>query len=198
MSMTPSDYSNLYASCRLTDDPRKLKELDSVCRVALANQCFYSTVEKFVSIPWPVIAAIHFRESGQNFKCHLHNGDPLSARTVHIPAGRPAKGAPPFTWIDSACNALTGRVQPPAWDLAGCLEFMEYYNGGGYQKRGVNTPYLWDYTDAYTSGLFVADGTFDPTKKESRPGAAAILKTLEAKGVSLDFTALVAVSPGVH
>jgi lysozyme family protein len=42
-----------------------------------------------VGIPWYVVAVIHNMEAGQNLRTHLHNGDSLTARTVHVPAGRP-------------------------------------------------------------------------------------------------------------
>jgi lysozyme family protein len=58
-------------------------------------------------VPWELIAALHEREAGGSFKGHLHNGDPLTGRTYHVPAGRPAKGSPPFTWEASAIDALT-------------------------------------------------------------------------------------------
>ena len=183
------DYLGLYSSCELTTDSAKLKQLDYVCRVALTNESIYQLVSHAVNIPWPLIAAIHFRESDQSFKCHLHNGDPLTSRTSHVPAGRPVAGNPPFTWVESATDALKGVWRPLTWDLATGLEFLEKYNGTGYQKHGVNTPYLWDFTDHYESGLYQADGTFSPTAQECRPGAVAILKTLEEKGVSLDFPA---------
>lgn len=156
----------------------------------MANEPNYRAVETITTVPWPVIAAIHFRESSLNFKTHLHNGDPLTDWTVHVPKGRPAQGAPPFFWADSAIDALGGRLIPRVWDLSGCAEFLERYNGLGYRKRELCSPYVWNFTNHYTSGLYVADGKFDPLKKESRPGCIAILKTLEQKGVSLDFTRL--------
>ena len=58
-------------------------------------------------MPWYVVGLIHTMESSGNFAAHLHNGDPLSARTTHVPAGRPKAGAPPFTWEESATDALT-------------------------------------------------------------------------------------------
>lgn len=183
--MTASDYQNLYATAKL--DPAKAQELQAICATIIANYGRYKSVSYLTSIPWFCVAAIHFRESNSRFTCHLHNGDPLSARTVHVPANRPTDGQPPFTWEQSATDALKGIWRPLQWNLPGALEFMERYNGVGYQKHSVNTPYLWDYTDKYTSGLFVADGSFDANKRESRPGCVAILKTLEAKGVNLDF-----------
>lgn len=188
--LAPSDYLNLFSSCKLTTDPALLKQLDYVCRVAIANQAMYQNVGNERKIPWPIIASIHFRESGQNFTKHIHNGDPLTAKTVHVPKGRPIWGNPPFTWVESACDAFSEVWRPSSWDIGDCLEFIERYNGIGYQKHGVNTPYLWDMTDKYTSGLFIADGSFNPLAKESRPGAVSILKTLAAKGVSFDFSTL--------
>ena len=183
--ITPSDYEQLFSSCILTTDPRQVQELNYVCRVAIANELAYQTVSAATGIPWPAIAVIHFREAGQNFKSHLHNGDPLTARTTHVPAGRPARGEPPFTWSVSAIDALSGLWRPREWSIPMCLSFFASYNGFGYEKRGVLSPYLWDFTDKYSSGLFVADGHFDPNAKESRPGAVAILKTLQARGVAI-------------
>jgi len=164
--------------------------LSRICTAAITNSTLYSVVERKSCIPWPVIAAIHYRESDQDFKRHFHNGDPLTARTVHVPQGRPATGSPPFTWIDSATDALNGGLwRPHNWAIEDCLEFMERYNGVGYQKRGINSPYVWDFTNQYTSGLFISDGTFDANKKESRAGGAAFLIGLYNLGVSLDFRA---------
>ena len=188
--LTPSDYLTLFNTCKLTDVTRKLDATNNICTLILADQSIYKTVEQFTSVPWPLIAAIHFRESNQNFGKHLHNGDSLNYRTVHAPIGRPKTGNPPFTWVDSAIDALDGTWRPKTWDTPGSLEFLERYNGVGYQKHGVNTPYLWDYTDKYTSGLFIADGTFNPDKAEDRPGCVIILKTLLKREVTLDFSAL--------
>lgn len=181
-------YLQFWQDCELTQDVIKRDQIGRVCSIAMPNMTRYQTVAAGTKIPWPIIAAIHFRESGQDFTRHLHNGDPLTARTVHVPAGRPVSGSPPFTWQDSAIDALTGFWRPQAWDMPGMLEFAERYNGLGYQKLGVNSPYLWDLTDKYVSGLFVADGHFDPDARESRPGVVSILKILESKGISLDFS----------
>lgn len=197
--LTPSDYQSLWDSSKLTSDPKRLQLLDYVCRVVLTNQALYQLVQNATRIPWPLIAAIHYRESDQSFKCHLHNGDPLTARTVHVPAGRPTTGEPPFTWTQSASDAFNGEWRPKDWSLPSCLEFMERFNGVGYQKHAVNTPYLWDYTDKYTSGLYIADGSFDPNAKEDRAGCVSILKSLITKGVSLDaFSSFAPSNPLAH
>src|SRR5215510_14384325 len=66
----------------------------------------YDQVEAATKVPWFVVAIIHNLEASLRFDRHLHNGDPLTARTVHVPPGRPPDGAPPFTWQASAIDAL--------------------------------------------------------------------------------------------
>lgn len=58
-------------------------------------------------MPWYFIAAVHLRESSFQVDRHLHNGDPLTGRTVQVPAGRPPVGDPPHTFEQSASDALT-------------------------------------------------------------------------------------------
>lgn len=190
--MTPKmnmpDYTYLFEKSQLTTDPVKQIQVRGVCQTLLANQVAYNSVQTATGVPWPVIGAIHFRESSQDFDCHLHNGDPLSARTVHVPAGRPLAGNPPFTWIASAIDALSETWRPFDWSIENALAFCEHYNGYGYWARGVNSPYVWSFTDAYTGGLFTSDGVIDLSRKDSRPGVAAIFKTLSSwGGLTLDF-----------
>ena len=72
----------------------------------VASRSRYEEVERQTSVKWYVVATIHNLEASLRFDCHLHNGDPLTARTVHVPAGRPKTGTPPFTWEASAADAL--------------------------------------------------------------------------------------------
>jgi lysozyme family protein len=80
-----------------------------------------------------------------NFNRHLHNGDPLTARTVQVPAGRPKTGEPPFTWEESATDALMLEKldQWEDWSVPGTLYKLEQYNGWGYRLAhpDVKSPY---------------------------------------------------------
>ena len=69
----------------------------------------YNQVSAVTNVPWYFIGLIHSLEPNPafNMNAHIHNGDPLSARTVLVPSGRPKKGSPPFSWADSAVDALT-------------------------------------------------------------------------------------------
>ena len=133
------------------------------------------------NIPWSFIGIIHGLESGFDFSCHLHNGDPLSDRTVQVPAGRPRTGSPPFTWRQSAMDALTmkGFHENDDWSAPRMLFLFERYNGLGYRFRGLPSPYLWSFSNHYEKGKFVADGVFDPDAVSKQCGAAVMLKAVQ-------------------
>lgn len=155
----------------------------TVCKWAADNvlkyKSRYKTVEAKTGVPWYVIGCIHKMESDQNWLGVLHNGEKIvgtDKKTTLVPAGR----GPFATWEDAAIDALkVGEWNPAKWSLGEILEFLERYNGLGYRKRGINSPYVWGYTTAYLKGRYVADGKFDPESVQKRPGCAAILKCLE-------------------
>lgn len=144
----------------------------------------YQQLGAGMGIPWPIIGVIHGMECGFNFNTHLHNGDPLTARTVHVPKGHPQTGQPPFTWIDSARDALVLEKLDKVtdWSLPRMLYMLEAYNGFGYRSRRVPTPYLWSFSNIYRSGKFVADGVFDVQAVSKQCGAAVMLRVLQERG----------------
>lgn len=173
-------------------DYQKLPEIENIAYSIRMHRGIYQEIESATQIPWYVIAAIHNLESSLNFHTHLHNGDPLTGRTVHVPRGRPYSDpimgpGKPYTWKESAIDALgKSALWTPSkavnWTVAQCLEFMERYNGLGYAERDLNTPYLWSGTNLYTKGLFVADDKFDPNAVSKEIGAVALLKVMALKG----------------
>lgn len=102
-----AEYERLFNSCILSS--KNLASIENLNKQLIGNATRYQSVAEQLGIPWFFIAAIHNMEASQNFKAHLHNGDPLTARTVQVPAGRPKKGNPPFSWEDSAADALMMR-----------------------------------------------------------------------------------------
>lgn len=137
------------------------------------------------SIPWDFIAIIHNLECGLSFNKHLHNGDPLTRRTVLVPAGRPP-GNPPFTFEESAVDALTMQGKrfhlQTDWSLPATLFRLESYNGLGYLKfhPNVKSPYLWSGSGHYTRGKYVADGQWSSSAVSKQLGTALLLKELRA------------------
>lgn len=141
-------------------------------------------------VPWFFIAVTHALESSFNFRAHLHNGDfPLSARTRQVPAGRPRVWLPPSDWESSAIDALNllGFSGQRDWSIERTLFRLEAYNGFGYRRLGVPTPYLWSFSQHYDRGKFVADGSFNRSARSQQCGAAVMLKVLDAAG-EIDWT----------
>ncbi len=144
----------------------------------------YELVGDQLGIPWWFIAGLHQLESTYNFSTHLHNGDSLSARTFRVPAGRPSVGNPPFEWEKSAIDSLKQQKLDNLrdWSLPRALWRWERYNGFGYRRKGVPTPYLWSFSTIYKKGKFVGDGVFSANAMSKQCGAATMLKLLHDNG----------------
>ena len=181
-SGTFKGYSKLWDEAEIKD--ARKDELLRIADKSIRNKERYRSVEQKTGCPWYVIAAIHMRESSQNFQAHLHEGSPLTARTRNIPKGRPKTGNPPFSWEESAIDALTvpphDMRQVGRWSVERMLYELEKYNGWGYMGKG-NSPYVWAGTTNYRSGKYVRDGLYDPTHVDTQQGTAAIIKMIATK-----------------
>jgi lysozyme family protein len=172
---TPAQYQHLWDTMVIEINASRVNNIAIKIGSNLAR---YQTVVSGWSIPAYVVGVIHNMESDLNFTRHLHNGDKLTARTVHVPAGRPLTGTPPFTWEESAKDALQmrGMDKVTDWSISHMLLVVEGYNGFGYARRGRLSPYLWAGSNHYTKGKYVSDGKFDPEAVSNQIGAALILK----------------------
>nr|WP_315196180.1 hypothetical protein [uncultured Aquabacterium sp.] len=179
-----AEYQQLFDSCQI--NPQAMPTVEKMVARMLQNEARYRSVGEPLGVPWYVVAVIHAMEASLDFTCHLHNGDPLTARTVQVPAGRPRTGQAPFTWEASASDALQLDRYPQwtDWSLPGILFKWEGYNGWGYRRHHpeVKSPYLWAATSHYTRGKYVADGTWSDTAVSKQIGAAALLRRLAEKG----------------
>ena len=179
-----SEYQSLFDTCQVK--PAKAEEVERIVSKLVANKSRYGAVGEPLGVPWHVIAAIHSMECSGDFGGHLHNGDPLSARTIRVPKGRPVAGNPPFTWEQSATDAVTYDGFP-AWDdwtIPGVLYSVERFNGWGYRLHhpDVKSPYLWSGSNHYVSGKYVSDGTWSDTAVSRQCGAATLLRRLAEMG----------------
>jgi lysozyme family protein len=155
------------------------------------NRARYEAIEKMrpaPSVPARVIFVLHGRESTWSFRHHLHEGSPLTGRTRWIPKGRPVRGHPPFTFEESAVDALYLLKDMENWDwstLESMLQNIETYNGLGYQRyhKSVPSPYLWSGTTIYERGKYVADGRFSAIAVDKQLGCATLLKELHRRGM---------------
>lgn len=177
-----NEYDNVFGQCKINED--KKEAADKIIDRITANEGRYRLAQNKSGVPWSVIAIIHSLEASLNFNTHLHNGDPLTKKTVHVPANRPP-GNPPFTWEASAADALQieGMANWQEWTIPGALFVLEKYNGAGYQKRGVPSPYLWSFSDHYKKGKYASDGKYDPELVSKQCGGAVLLKIMLERGI---------------
>ncbi len=168
---------------------QKLRTVDRIIDSIVANKNRYLEVERRVGVPWFVVATIHNLEGSLNFRTHLHNGDPLSARTTHVPRGRPVSGNPPFTWEESATDALTfdGLASNHDWSIQKIAYLLEGFNGWGYRlyHPSVKTPYLWSYSTLYERGKYAADGRWSPTFVSDQCGGMVLLHRLAERDATV-------------
>lgn len=161
---------------------------DSVLRIARGQQT-YREIEAATGVPWFVVGLIHELEASCNFSRQLHNGDLLTARTRNEPKGRPAAGSPPFTFMQSAVDALACDALDTwkEWDIAGISWKMEGFNGFGYRKKAVENPYLYSGSNWYHKGKYVADGLYVASRVSKQLGCIVILRALvDAKGLTVE------------
>jgi len=154
-------------------------EIDKTVSEILPNKEKYARVEVATGVPWRLIAALHYRESSLNFRGVLHNGEHIlgtGKKTRLVPAGR----GPFSTWEDAANDALMLKrsIFPKEWNPSACHEFAERFNGLGYRKRGIASPYVWGGTSKYISGHYIADGKFSSSAIDRRLGTAVIMEAL--------------------
>jgi lysozyme family protein/peptidoglycan hydrolase-like protein with peptidoglycan-binding domain len=159
----------------------------------LSGKDIYKQVEARTNVKWFFVGLCHSRESDFNFNTYLGNGQPLGQVTTIVPKGRgPFTG--PNAFIDGCVDALRleGFVGATDWGIARTLFRLEGFNGFGYHKFGVNSPYLYGGSTIYgppeaKGGKFVRDGVFDANTVDTQLGVAVILKALMALDPSITF-----------
>lgn len=147
----------------------------------LSNLERYKAVAIATGVPAAIIGCIHCLEASFNFNTCLHNGDPLPGPTTHVPKGR----GPFESWELAAIDALKldGLVSQVPLTIDVWLYKLEEYNGLGYRKHRINSPYIWSGTQFYSKGKYVEDGIFDSEAVSSQIGAAALLKDIQQRGL---------------
>jgi lysozyme family protein len=185
------EYAGLWAACIIR--PEHKSEVVATARRIMANRPRYDGVSRATGVPWYVIGIIHSMECGLDFSKHLHNGDSLKRKTWQVPAGRPKSHDGPFTFEESAIDALTmpGKEfdKITDWSVERIAYVLELFNGWGYRLyRHIHSPYLWSFTNAYTSGKYVSDGVWSASAVSGQCGAMALLKAIsEIDPHSLDL-----------
>lgn len=181
------EYARLWATMQIK--PEKLAAVDKIARKLIGHKDEYETVEAETGVPWFVIAGLHNRESDADFNTYLGNGDSLDSETVHVPKGR----GPFSTWHEGAIDALKldGLDRVKDWGVPRACYMVETFNGFGPRMHGINSGYLWSFTNHYIKGKYVKDGPkgWDPNHVDQQCGAMPIIKRImEFEGLSFGKT----------
>jgi lysozyme family protein len=172
------------------------RDVTAIAKRLMASKARYQAVSAQTSVPWPVIAVIHQRESSQDWSRSLAQGDPWNRVSVRVPAGR----GPFRSWEEAAIDALANchpfLARKRDWSIGGTLTNLEAYNGIGYAAKGVPSPYIWAGTNHYRAGKYVRDGVYDPSHVDTQPGCAGLLLAMMALDPTITLTgAKIALAP---
>jgi lysozyme family protein len=159
----------------------------SVAKALVGAKARYQAVEAKTGVPWFVVAAIHERESDQNWHASLAQGDRWDRKSVHVPAGRGPFPSWEAAAIDALMNCAPHLARHKDWTVGPALASLESYNGLGYANRGVPSPYIWAGTDQYHGGKYVRDGVYDPHAIDPQPGCALLFLEMKALDPSIEF-----------
>jgi lysozyme family protein len=148
--------------------------VEAEAKLIVAGWDRYKRVEQLTGIPAVFIGVLHSREADCNFNGCLANGDPISRRTRHDPAGF----GPWPTWEESAVWALKheGFSGTDPWSIGDMLFDGETFNGEGYHLHGFENPYLWGGTQFYHKGKYTSDGHYSFNFVDPQVGIAPVIK----------------------
>jgi lysozyme family protein len=181
------EYARLWQS--MVVSPGKVATLDRIALRLIVAKDRYQAVSAKTGVPYPVIALIHQMECGQDWTANIAQGDPWNQVSTHVPKGR----GPFKSWEAAAIDALSidGTDQVKVWGVERLCYELEKYNGFGSRNKGINTPYLWSYSNHYTRGKYIADHVWDGNAVSGQAGAMPILIRMMALDSSITFAAAV-------
>ena len=165
----------------------RIGEIDAVVDRIHGHEARYNTVAQATNIPWYVVAVIHYLESDLDFSVHLHNKDPLTGYTINEPTGRLKTHEPPFTWEESAIDALTydGLSAISDWSIEKIAYQLEAFNGFGYRRHhpNVKSPYLWSFSNHYEKGRYIGDRHWSEESVSDQCGAMVLICQMIARNI---------------
>ena len=152
------------------------------------NIARYNRVAARSHVPAPLIAALHWREAGgyaDLWHRYLHQGDMLGQPALRVPSNIPVFQE----WEPAAVHALALKdsirtrlgITERTTDLSLLCDYAEVYNGLGYRRKNLPSPYVLSGTAGYEKGKYIADGKFDINAVDRQLG---VLPMLRACGLS--------------
>ena len=177
--MSLDKYRQLYNSMNIRPDYDD--DLTLVRRKILNQKHLYTGVAAKFNIPWIFFAVAHWKEASLRPEKQILNGQNWNQTTTIVPKGR----GPYSNWEEAAIDGVLrkGLHKIKDWSLENTLNTLESWNGRGYERRGINTPYLWCGCQHYTSGGYPRDGVFSSTHVIKNVGCAVIIRHFHLLGI---------------
>jgi lysozyme family protein len=172
------EYTNLLANMVIASE--REAELDARAKVILARaeNEDYAAVSAETGVPKLWAMASFEREAGSDYRLSPAQGDPWDEVSRNVPRGR----GPFASWADAAIDAyrLDGldKVGAANWTWARGCYYGELFNGFGYRSHGVNTPYLWSWSNNYRRGKYTADGEWSLSTIDQQCGMIPLIVAL--------------------
>jgi lysozyme family protein len=170
------EYDSLLTSMIVT----RPEAIEHAALSVLRNIDRYLAVENQTKgVPAALIGTLNYRESDQDFRTGLGQGDPWDRVSTHVP-----RNEGPFkSWEDAAIfyvhyDHLDDNSAP--WTMPYVCWKGEIWNGFGPRNHGIHTGYLWAGTNHYTTGKYVADGVWDPHHTDTQLGIIPIMSAMFA------------------
>lgn len=175
---TRRGYGNMWRSMAIKPGRDTELAVEAVNKI-LSLEDLYRDAFAGAGMPWYYGAAIHYRESNNDLRGAMVNGEKIigtSQKTTLVPENR----GPYATFKDSVQDAATlkGWRSIGPWSIERLLFTSEIWNGLGYVAKGINAPFVWAGTNHEEMGLYVRDHVFDASTEDTRLGVAAVVKRL--------------------
>lgn len=168
-------------------DPDEADKVAAALARAIRNRPRVEAVARQLNVPWTLLAAFVEREASGRLDRHPANGDSLKRKTVSDPAGLPRHVQPPYTYENCAEEEYAEIVRPAngVWTLAEMCHAAEHFNGIGYVKMGVPSPYVVAATTCEEMGKFIADHKFSRSVEDEQVGCLALWIAMREAGIQV-------------
>lgn len=173
-------------------NPSRVHEFTDEAQYAIDHKAIYQAISDGSSskVPWPMIAAIHRRESDGNFSTYLGNGQSLAHRTTEVPENRG-----PFTGANAFVNGGIDAIKQEGWGsiidwrLEKQLYYAMLFNGTGYEAlHGIPSPYVWGGTNIQRPGKYIGDHRYNSHVMDPQGGVAPLLAMIAKLDPTVTFT----------
>ncbi|MDE6950846.1 MAG: hypothetical protein K2P64_08030, partial [Lachnospiraceae bacterium] len=133
----------------------------------------YNEIARETNVPPVLIAAIHYRESNNNFNYSIRNGQmPVASIEEFLSDAE--------EWFGKGMTEKGIRIPSDA-SIELMLTYAELHNGVTYAKEGLVNPYLYSGTNIYMKGKYVADKVYDGEKVDRQVGVYALIMAIDEK-----------------